>query len=105
MRFPLHSGKFGREWVCLGARCTRTMKKIIVTIPIGAALLLTNCAEQGPNTNRGMATGGLIGTGVGAVVGNQSGRALEGAAIGAAAGALAGGLYGKAKDQEQGNQQ
>jgi len=48
-----------------------------------------------------MATGGLIGTGVGAIVGNQSGRALEGAAIGAAAGALAGGLYGKAKDQDR----
>jgi len=77
------------------------MKKIIVIFPIGAALLLSNCAEQGPNTNRGMATGGLIGSGVGAVVGHQSGRTLEGAAIGAAAGALAGGLYGKSKDQDE----
>ncbi len=78
------------------------MKKIIAIIPIGAALLLSNCANQGPNTNRGAATGGLIGAGAGAIIGNQSGRALEGAAIGAGAGALTGGAYGMAKDQEEG---
>jgi uncharacterized protein YcfJ len=79
------------------------MKKITAILSIGTALLLSNCSNQGPNTNRGAATGGLIGAAAGGIIGNQSGRALEGAAIGAAAGALTGGAYGKAKDQEQGS--
>jgi len=79
------------------------MKKIIAIIPIGAALLFaTSCSNQGPNTNRGAATGAMIGAAAGGIIGNQSGRALEGAAIGAGAGALTGGAFGKAKDQEQG---
>lgn len=66
-----------------------------------AALALSNCAAPaGPNTQRGIATGGLIGAAAGGIIGHQSGRALEGAAIGAAAGGTAGGLYGNARDQE-----
>lgn len=66
------------------------------------ALLFTSCAEpSGPNTQRGAATGGLIGAGAGAIIGNQSGRPLEGALIGGAAGAGAGALYGNARDQDQ----
>lgn len=61
---------------------------------------LSNCADMGPNTQRGAVTGGLIGAAAGGVIGHQSGRALEGAAIGAAAGGVAGGAYGNAKDQE-----
>ncbi len=81
------------------------MKKTILTLTSAAAVLaLTNCAEPaGPNTQRGIATGGLLGAGAGAIIGAQSGRALEGAAIGAAAGGTAGGLYGNAQDQEQRN--
>ena len=67
-----------------------------------AAVSLSNCAAPaGPNTQRGIATGGLLGAAAGGVIGHQSGRALEGAAIGAAAGGTAGGLYGNARDQEQ----
>lgn len=67
------------------------------------ALSLASCGTQpGPNTQRGAATGGLIGAAAGGIIGNQSGRALEGAAIGAAAGAAAGGLFGNARDQEAG---
>lgn len=67
-----------------------------------AAIALTNCAAPvGPNTQRGAATGGLIGAAAGGIIGHQSGRALEGAALGAAAGGTAGALYGNARDQEQ----
>jgi uncharacterized protein YcfJ len=65
-------------------------------------LALANCAQQmGPNTQRGAATGGLIGAGAGAIIGHQSGNALEGALIGGAAGAAAGGLYGNQRDKQQ----
>ena len=77
--------------------------KIKYLIPsVAAALALASCGTSpGPNTQRGAATGGLLGAGAGAIIGHQSGRALEGAAIGAAAGAGAGALYGNARDQEQ----
>ncbi len=67
-----------------------------------AAVALTNCAAPaGPNTQRGVATGALLGAGAGAIIGHQSGRTGQGALIGAAAGGTAGGLYGNARDQEQ----
>lgn len=72
---------------------------LLATIP---AMFLMGCADMGPNTSRGAATGALIGAGAGAIIGNQSGRALEGAAIGGASGAVIGGAYGNARDKEQG---
>lgn len=82
------------------------MKPVKLTISLIASsvtiLTLSNCAEPaGPNTQRGIATGGLAGAAVGGIVGHQSGRGLQGAAIGAAGGAAAGGLFGNARDQEQ----
>lgn len=79
------------------------MKTFALTLAgASAALILSNCAgPAGPNTQRGIATGGLIGAAAGGIIGHQSGRALEGAAIGAAAGGTAGGLYGNARDQER----
>ena len=75
--------------------------KLIITA-LTSAIILSNCAAPaGPNTQRGIATGGLLGAAAGGIIGHQSGRALEGAAIGAAAGGTAGGLYGNARDQEQ----
>ena len=69
---------------------------------LAAVLSLSNCAAPaGPNTQRGVATGALLGAAAGGIIGHQSGRGLEGAAIGAAAGGTAGGLYGNARDQEQ----
>jgi 5'-3' exoribonuclease 2 len=78
--------------------------KTIVTAILSAAsvVFLSNCAAPaGPNTQRGAATGALLGAAAGGIIGHQSGRALEGAAIGAAAGGGAGALYGNARDQEQ----
>lgn len=77
--------------------------KLPITLIAATATILTlsNCAEPaGPNTQRGVATGGLAGAAVGGIVGHQSGRGLQGAAIGAGAGAAAGGLFGNARDQE-----
>jgi uncharacterized protein YcfJ len=81
------------------------MKTTLVTlISAITAIALSNCAAPvGPNTQRGAATGGLLGAAAGGIIGHQSGRALEGAAIGAAAGGSAGALYGNAQDQEQYN--
>ena len=47
---------------------------------------------------KGVLTGGAIGSGLGAIIGNQSGHAGAGVAIGAAAGALAGGILGNNSD-------
>ena len=77
------------------------MKFKLILTSIATAFAFTSCADTGPNTQRGAATGGLIGAGTGAIIGHQSGRALEGAAIGGAAGAGAGALYGSARDQEE----
>ena len=77
------------------------MKLKLILASIATSFALIGCADTGPNTQRGAATGGLIGAGTGAIIGHQSGRALEGAAIGGAAGAGAGALYGGARDQEE----
>ena len=79
------------------------MKSIILTLTSAvAAISLCNCAAPaGPNTQRGAATGALLGAAAGGIIGHQSGRGLEGAAIGAAGGGTAGALYGNARDQEQ----
>jgi 5'-3' exoribonuclease 2 len=79
------------------------MKSIIIsTVSAVLAIGLSSCAgPTGPETQRGMATGGLLGAAAGGIIGHQSGRALEGAAIGAAAGGTAGALHGNARDQER----
>jgi len=74
---------------------------LAVTSAIVAIAFSSCAAPVGPNTQRGAATGGLLGAAAGGIIGHQSGRALEGAAIGAAAGGGAGALYGNARDQEQ----
>ncbi len=74
------------------------------TCGVIAAMMLCQCgAPTGPNTQRGAATGGLLGAAVGGIIGHQSGRALEGAAIGGAVGGTAGALYGNAADQDRYN--
>ena len=80
-----------------------SMKTTFLTLAaLATAISLTNCAAPaGPNTQRGAATGALLGAAAGGIIGHQSGRALEGAAIGAAGGGTAGALYGNARDQEQ----
>lgn len=81
------------------------MKMKMLIPAVAAVFTLASCGTSpGPNTQRGAATGGLLGAAAGGIIGHQSGRALEGAAIGAAAGAGAGALYGNARDQDQMNQ-
>lgn len=79
------------------------MKTTILSLTAAVfALALSNCAAPaGPNTQRGAATGALLGAGAGAIIGHQSGNTAGGALIGAAAGGTAGALYGNARDQEQ----
>jgi 5'-3' exoribonuclease 2 len=79
------------------------MKTILLAILSASAVVsLSNCAAPaGPNTQRGAATGALVGAAAGGIIGHQSGRGLEGAAIGAVGGGTAGALYGNARDQEQ----
>ncbi len=79
------------------------MKIIILSlVSTTVALSLCQCAAPvGPNTQRGAATGALLGAAAGGIIGHQSGRGLEGAAIGAAGGGTAGAVYGNARDQEQ----
>ncbi len=79
------------------------MKNIILSLTFATtALALCQCAAPvGPNTQRGAATGALLGAAAGGIIGHQSGRGLEGAAIGAAGGGTAGAVYGNARDQEQ----
>ncbi len=79
------------------------MKNIIRPFALlSMAFVLSHCgAPTGPNTQRGAATGALIGAAAGGVIGHQSGRGLEGALIGGAAGGGAGALYGNARDQEE----
>jgi uncharacterized protein YcfJ len=79
------------------------MKTIVyLTSSVAAAILLCQCgAPAGPNTQRGAATGGLLGAALGGVVGHQSGRALEGAAIGGVLGGTSGAMYGNAADQDR----
>ena len=76
------------------------MKNSLTLLALAAACLtVSSCSNYGPNTNAGMATGGLLGAGAGAIIGHQSGHTGEGALIGGAAGAAAGGLYGNSMDQ------
>jgi len=55
------------------------------------------------NTERGAATGAVLGGLGGAIIGHQKGRGAEGAAIGAIGGGLLGGAIGNAKDKKAGN--
>lgn len=73
------------------------MKKMI-----SASLLLAMCGCECMNhTERGAATGGVLGTGVGLVAGGLMGRPLAGAAIGAGGGALAGAAIGSGVDRRE----
>ncbi len=77
------------------------MKTLPVSlITVVSAIALSSCADMGPNTQSGAATGGLVGAAAGGIIGHQSGRALEGAAIGAGAGALTGGAIGSSRDEQ-----
>jgi hypothetical protein len=73
------------------------MKKILLT---GVLLLTCGCTGM-ENTDRGMATGGVLGGILGLGVGAITHHPLAGAAIGAGAGALAGGAIGNHEDRAE----
>lgn len=73
------------------------MKHILTA---GVVAILCGC-ECMNHTERGAATGGVLGTGVGLVAGGLTGHPLAGAAVGAGAGALTGGLIGNAADKRE----
>lgn len=77
------------------------MKTILVRFVLVGLIALPACANQGPNTQRGAVTGGLLGAGAGAIIGHQSGHTGTGALIGGASGALIGGAVGKNKDDRE----
>jgi uncharacterized protein YcfJ len=78
------------------------MKRYLPLFALAGFIALPSCANQGPNTQRGAITGGVLGAGAGAIIGHQSGHAGTGALIGGASGALIGGAIGKNKDQKEG---
>jgi uncharacterized protein YcfJ len=78
------------------------MKKYIIT-GMTAAVILTGCAGPMNNTERGAATGAVIGGLTGAIIGHQKGRGAEGAAIGAIGGGLLGGAVGNSQDKKADN--
>lgn len=64
------------------------------------AVLACGCASMN-NTEKGVATGGVIGAGTGALIGNAVGKTGAGALIGTGIGALAGGLMGNSVDEAE----
>lgn len=74
--------------------------RIAIATTVAAMGLAAACTSSGA-TERGVATGALLGGAAGAVIGNNtgSGDAGQGAAIGAATGAIAGGVSGAASDR------
>ncbi len=67
------------------------VKKLVAAVMVLCLISIAGCTT----TQKGAATGGVIGAGVGAIIGHQSGHETEGAVIGGAGGAAAGALIGE----------
>jgi len=76
------------------------MKKTITLVITAAALVLTGCASENKNTQKGAGIGALAGAAVGAIIGHQTGNRAKGAAAGALLGAGIGGYAGHRMDQQ-----
>lgn len=74
---------------------TWRMASLVVSV-----LVTGGCASMS-NTEKGLAGGGAIGAGTGALIGNAVGHTGAGALIGAGVGALSGGLIGNSIDQSE----
>lgn len=75
------------------------MRKLVAIIAFAA--LFIGCSQPLSNREKGVLTGGALGSGLGAIIGNQVGSTGAGIAIGGAAGALAGGLIGNESDVQE----
>ncbi len=76
------------------------MKKTITLVITAAALILSSCASENKNTQKGAGIGALAGAAVGAIIGHQTGNRAKGAAAGALLGAGIGGYAGHRMDQQ-----
>ena len=78
-------------------------KKTIISVLTSAFVLsAVSCAGPSNDTERGAATGAVLGGITGAIIGHQKGRGAEGAAIGAVGGGLLGGAVGNQQDKKKG---
>jgi hypothetical protein len=80
--------------------------KLLVSLAAAAAIC-AGCEGNGPNTQNGAVTGGVLGALAGGIIGHNSGgggggNTLAGAAIGGVLGAIAGGSIGNSVDHQNG---
>ena len=73
--------------------------KLLTSTLISATILLTGCANSGPNETGGTLIGGAAGALVGSQFGGGAGQ-LVGTAVGAIGGAMAGNAVGKNMDKK-----
>ena len=91
--------------LCLNIELIKEMKHKIAMIVLVPALMVgaIGCAGPSNQTERGAATGVVLGGLAGAVIGhNKNRRGAEGAAIGAVVGGLLGGAVGNQQDKNAG---
>lgn len=81
-----------------------TKTKTLVGAALLPALLAGGCSSMN-NTEKGVAAGGAIGAGTGALIGSATGHTGAGALIGAGIGALSGGLIGNGVDESEKKQE
>ena len=91
--------------LCLNNELNKIMKHKIAMMLLVPALMLgaVGCAGPSNHTERGAATGAVLGGLTGAIIGHNKGRhGAEGAAIGAVVGGLLGGAVGNQQDKNAG---
>src|SRR5262249_20158966 len=71
----------------------------------GALLALGGGCQSMSNTDKGVLTGGALGTGAGALIGSATHHTGAGAVLGGVVGAIAGGLTGSAIDNSERKQE
>lgn len=77
----------------------------IALVTVMSSLVFVGCETTGPNTDKGIASGAILGGIAGAIIGNQSGEPEDGAIIGAATGAALGGMIGQSQDKREAQEQ
>lgn len=82
-----------------------TITQTIALVTVMSSLVFVGCETTGPNTDKGIASGAILGGIAGAIIGNQSGEPEDGAIIGAATGAALGGMIGQSQDKREAQEQ
>jgi len=68
----------------------------LVFVVLSVILVFSGCTT----TQKGAATGAVVGGGLGAIIGHQSGKTGAGAAVGAAVGGIGGAIVGEQLDNK-----